>query len=294
MQPNHSIITMSLPSFNGVTQKQDDLLAKGFPFKAFALGLYHKCDPVSFTAKSALQHTAAAPTTKIQFNYKLGNLVLQESLTEATQYQTRADYVPPKHKDVTLSGEMNWGVSGADFSVSVQQVMAQVWYRLTVANSLLTTLAVVAGKPERGFGLNFAVDKALRLKTYNAVGFLRFGKVDLALKHESNPGDSVQLGKVVLSMYHECQKDIFAVKINTAAKAAYDHASKDHPLSAQAGVKIGISKVRTAMIKAQCSGTLTFAYRLNYFERVKATAAVQVHPQRLQDSQFGFKLKLFS
>ena len=65
---------MSLPCFCGVTKKQDDLLSKGFPFgNAFALALYHKTGPVTFTAKSALAHAASVPTTKLLLGTNSGS-----------------------------------------------------------------------------------------------------------------------------------------------------------------------------------------------------------------------------
>ena len=281
---------MSLPSFIGVTKKQDDLLAKGFPFgNAFALAFYHKSNRVDFTAKTALAHAAAAPTTKLQFAYKLKDLVLKESITEATQYKLTAEYIPPKQTDVTLSGELTWGVSGAHCSLSVQQVLAQARYKLTVAESLLTTLAVVAGKPEKGVGFNVAVDKALQLKTYNAVGFLRFAEVDLALKHESKAEGPVQLGNVVFSMHQQLKK-----RLAIAAKATYDHANKDKPLTAQASVKMNISSRRSVAVKAQCCGTLALSYRWKLSPEVTVLTGMQATPQRLQDAQFGFKLKVNS
>jgi hypothetical protein len=281
---------MSLPSFSGVTKKQDDLLAKGFPFgNAFALALYHKANPVSFTAKTALAHAAATPTTKLQFGYKVGDLDLKESITEATQYKLTGEYVPPKHKDITLSGEATCGVGGPHFSLSVQQVLKQARYKLTVAESLLATLAVVAGKPEQGVGFNVAVNKDLQLKTYNAVAFLRFGQVDLALKHESKAGDALQLGNVVFSMHQQLKP-----KIAIAAKVTYDHTNKDKPLAGQATVRMQISDKRAVAVKALCCGTLALSHRVKLSEEVTVLTGVQANPQQLQDAQFGFKLKVNS
>ena len=281
---------MSLPCFCAVTKKQDDLLSKGYPFgNAFALALYHKTGPVSFTAKAALAHAAAAPTTKLQIGYKLGEVTLKESITEASQYKLTGEYVPPKHKDMTWAGELTCGTAGLQFSLSAQKVTEQMRCKLTVADSLLTTLSVVAGKPEQGIGFNVAVDKSLQLKTYDAVAFLRFGQVDLALRHVSKAGDTLKLGDLVCSMHQQMKP-----KITVAAKATYSHANKDQPLSGQAGLRLEVSDTRTVAVRAQCCGTLAVSHRIKLSEEVTVLTGVAVHPQHLQDAQFGFKIKVNS
>ena len=281
---------MSLPSFSATTKKQDDLLSKGYPFgNAFALAFYHKTGPVSFTAKAAQTHDAATPTTKLQLGYKVGALDLKESITESSQYKLTGEYVPPEHKDVTLTGEMTCGVAGPHFSLSAQQVMKQLRYKVTVADSLLTTLSVVAGKSERGVGFNVAVDKLLKAKTYDAVAFMRLGQVDLALKHVSKASDALQLGDLTFSMHQQLKP-----KVTIAAKVTFSHENKDKPLCAQAGVRLELSDRRTLAVRAQCCGTLAFSHRFQLSEAVTVLTGVQAHPQRLQDAQFGFKVKVNS
>jgi hypothetical protein len=281
---------MSLPCFCAATKKQDDLLSKGYPFgNAFALALYHKTGPVSFTAKAALAHAAATPTTKLQFGYKLGEIALKESITEASQYKLTGEYVPQEHKDLTLTGELTCGAAGPQISLSAQQVTKQMRCKLTVADSLLTTLSVVAGKPEQGVGFNVAVDKSLHLKTYDAVAFLRFGQVDLALRHVSKAGDTLKLGDLVASMHQQMKP-----KLTMAAKVTYSHANKDKPLSGQAGLRLELSDRRTVAVRVQCCGTIATSHRIKLSEEVTVLAGVEVHPRHLQDAQFGFKIKVNS
>lgn len=284
------IIAMSLPSFSAATKKQDDLLSKGYPFgNAFALAFYHKTGPVSFTAKTAQAHAAATPTSKVQLGYKLGRLDLKETITEASQYKLTGDYVLPEHKDVTLTGELTCGAAGPHFSLSAQQVMQQMRYKVTVADSLLTTLSVVAGKPEQGVGFNVAVNKLLQLKTYDAVAFMRFGQVDLALKHVSKASDAMQLGDLTFSMHQQLKP-----KVMMAAKMTFSHENKDKPLCGQAGVRLELSAGRTFAVKAQCCGTLAISHRIKLSEAVTVLTAVQAHPRRPEDAQFGFKIKVNS
>ena len=281
---------MSLPCFRGATKKQDDLLTKGYPYGSFfALALYNKANPVSFTGKTALLHGSSTPNSKLQFGYKVGDFDVKESITDKAEYKLNTDYVLPKNKDVTLSGEVTCGVGGPHFSLSAQQILQQARFKLTVTDTMLTTLSVVAGKPEQGVGFNVAVDKALKLQTYDAVAFLRVGQVDLALRHVSKPADKVQLGNIVLSMYQQLKP-----KVTVAAKATLDLANKDKPVTAEAAVRVEMSEKRSLAVKAQCSGLITVAHRMKLSNEVTMLTSAQANPQRPQDVQFGFKVKVHS
>ena len=97
--------------------------------------------------------------------------------------------------------------------------------------------------------MSVAVDQSLKLKTYDALAFLRLGQVDLALRHVSKPSDTVQLGDVAVSLHHQLQP-----KVTLAGKATYSHASKE--VSGQAAVRVQLSDRRAYAVRAQCSGTL--------------------------------------
>jgi len=264
------------------------LLTKGYCFgNAFALALYNRAATgVAFTGKVTTPHGGAAPTSSVLLSCRHKELLIKDTIESHGPIKVNVEYAPPKNKDLTLFAEAIYQGGVLTGSAAVQQLFTQARYKFTASEALVFSLSLVAGKTDKGVGLDLGYSAKDKIFTrYDALAYLKVGDTQLALKHVSKPAASPRLGALAFSLFQQVKP-----KLAVAAKAAYDN-SAEQKLTWEGGFRFEMTPNRSVGAKINSDQAVTFRSRQKLWEHVTLVYSIRRNKDKV-GVDAGFKLKI--